>query len=191
MANDSYVQGSVSVGTTATLVCTVPAAINDVLVYCSVATVFGGPSVGIANANDVQTVTVNGTPTGGSYTLTFNGQTTVAIAYNAAAATIQTALINLSNIGPSDVAVTGSGPYTVTFQSTLGNAPQSVMTHTDSLTGGTTPNVSIAHTTTGAAGGVTVPATTLTQIPATGSTPHDLYAIVSTGTSTVAYMFPE
>lgn len=45
MANESYVSGSVSVGTTATKVCTVPADNDGVLVSCSAATVFGGPGV--------------------------------------------------------------------------------------------------------------------------------------------------
>jgi hypothetical protein len=45
MANASYANGSVSVTTTATKVCTVPAENDDVLVSCSAATVFGGPNV--------------------------------------------------------------------------------------------------------------------------------------------------
>lgn len=90
MANQSYANGSVSVTTTATKVCTVPAENDDLLVYCSAAAVFGGPSV----------------------------------------------------------------------------------------------------TATGATAGVTVPATTLTRIPSIGGVVHDLYAIVASSTSTVAFMFP-
>jgi hypothetical protein len=90
MANQTYAQASVTVTTTATKVCTVPAENSDVLVYCSAATVFGGPSV----------------------------------------------------------------------------------------------------TATGATGGVTVPATTLTRIPSVGGVVHDLYAIVASSTSTVAYLYP-
>lgn len=90
MANQSYAQGSVSVGTTATKVCTVPNENDDVVVYCSAATVFGGPTV----------------------------------------------------------------------------------------------------TATGATAGVTVPATTLTHLPSVGGTVHDLYAVVGSGTSTVAYLYP-
>lgn len=90
MANESYAQGTVTVTTAATKVCTVPTENDDVLVYCSAATVFGGPSV----------------------------------------------------------------------------------------------------TATGATGGVTVPATTLTHIPSVGGVVHDLYAIVGTSTSTVSYLFP-
>lgn len=90
MANESYANGAVSVGTTATKVCTVPAENDDVAVYCSAATVFGGPSV----------------------------------------------------------------------------------------------------TATGATAGVTVPATTLVRLPSVGSVAHDLYAVVGSGTSTVAYLYP-
>lgn len=45
MANQSYGNGAVTVTTTATKVCTIPAENDDVLVYCSAATIFGGPSV--------------------------------------------------------------------------------------------------------------------------------------------------
>ena len=42
----------------------------------------------VARANEVQTVTITGTPTGGTATLTFDGETTVAIAFDAVAATV-------------------------------------------------------------------------------------------------------
>src|SRR5881397_2027559 len=35
----------------------------------------------VASANEVQTATMGGSPTGGTFTLTFDGQTTAAIAY--------------------------------------------------------------------------------------------------------------
>ena len=61
-------------------------------------------------------------PTGGTYTLTFAGSTTGAIAYNAAAATVQTALNLLtpvSNRGGVTVAGTynSAGGFTITFAS--------------------------------------------------------------------------
>ena len=40
----------------------------------------------------VQLVTLTGTPTGGTFTISYGGNTTTALAYNAAAATIQTAV---------------------------------------------------------------------------------------------------
>lgn len=70
--------------------------------------------------NEKQTLTLYGSPTGGNFQLEFSGQTTGNIAYNASAATIQTALEALSNIAPGDVDVTGGSlpgtPVVVEFQ---------------------------------------------------------------------------
>lgn len=59
--------------------------------------------------DEVEAITATGTVTGGTYTITYAGQTTAAIAYNATAAAIQAALEALSNLAPGDVFVTG-GP---------------------------------------------------------------------------------
>src|SRR4051794_40900539 len=71
-------------------------------------------------ATEQQAATTPGTPTGGTSTLTYAGATTAAIAYNAAASAVQTALEALPNIGPGNVAVSGGPgpgtPYVVTFQ---------------------------------------------------------------------------
>jgi hypothetical protein len=102
---------------------------------------------------DIQTVTITGGPTGGTFTLTFGGQTTSALAYNAAAGAVQTAFQALSSVGAGNATVAGSagGPYTITFGGTL-TGPQSLITAAaGSLTGGTTPGVSIVHATTGVA----------------------------------------
>lgn len=103
---------------------------------------------------EVQTVTITGGPTGGTFTLTYSGQTTAAIAYNASAAAVQSALEALSNLVPGDVTVTGAGPYTVTFRAALGNVAQMTADATG-LTGGTTPDVVVATTTQGVAPTVT------------------------------------
>jgi predicted phage gp36 major capsid-like protein len=108
-----------------------------------------------ANTSEVQTVTVNGTPTGGTFTLTYRGATTGTIAYNAAAATVQTALQGLSTIGSGNATVAGSagGPYTVTFAGALANLNVPQMTADgSSLTGGTDPSVTVVTTTQGEAG---------------------------------------
>lgn len=101
---------------------------------------------------EVQTVTLTGGPTGGTFTLSGNGETTDPIAYNAAAATVQTELRALGG-DYSEVVVTGSagGPWTVSFPAEVGN-PAQLTGSGASLTGGTTPNVSIATTTPGSAG---------------------------------------
>lgn len=103
--------------------------------------------------NEVQTLTITGTPTGGTFTLTFDGQTTASIAYNASAAAIVSALEALSNIGAGDVTATGGAlPGTavvITFALALAGANQPLLTATSSLTGGSTPAITITQTTQG------------------------------------------
>jgi hypothetical protein len=113
-----------------------------------------GAAVPAAGTDEVQTVTITGTPTGGTYTLTFSGQTTSAIAYNATASAVQSALEALSNIASGDVTC-GGGPHpgtpiTVTFGGGVydgEDVPQ--MTASGSFTGGTSPAVTVSTTTPG------------------------------------------
>lgn len=103
-------------------------------------------------SNEVQTVTITGNPTGGTFTLTFGGQTTTGIPYNAPAAVVQSALGGLSTVGAGNVAVSGSasGPYVVTFGGTLAGAAQPLITASGTgLTGGSSPAVSVVETTQG------------------------------------------
>ncbi|HCO21916.1 MAG TPA: hypothetical protein DIT97_02145, partial [Gimesia maris] len=72
------------------------------IVVPSVTTIAEGTTI-----NEVQEVSVNGTPTAGSFSLTFDGATTGPIAYDADAAAIYTALIGLSNLNAGDVLVRG------------------------------------------------------------------------------------
>lgn len=104
--------------------------------------------------SEVQSVAITGTPTGGTFTLTFAGYTTAAIQYNASAAAVQAALEALPNIGTDNVTCTG-GPLpgtavAVTFKGYLAGADVAQMTATASLTGGTTPAVTVSTTTPGA-----------------------------------------
>lgn len=113
----------------------------------------------VTKANEVKTITITGTPTGGTFTLTLDGETTAAIAYNAVAATVLTAIEGLSNVDSGAAVVTGGpGPGTawvVTFSGTqyLG-ADVPAMTATSSLTGGTSPAIAVT-TSTGGGSGVT------------------------------------
>lgn len=85
--------------------------------------------------SEIQVVTILGGPTGGTFTLTFQGQTTSGIAYNASAATVEAALESLSNV--TDVTVTKSGTsYTVTFVDPTGDIAQ-MTASAAGLTGGT------------------------------------------------------
>jgi len=100
-----------------------------------------------ARYDELQSITVTGTPTGGTFVLRFGGQNTSAIAYNASASAVQTALQALSSIGSGNALVTGAngGPWTVDFTGTLGYASQALITlQTNSLTGGSSPSVAIA-----------------------------------------------
>jgi hypothetical protein len=109
-----------------------------------------GPYAG--SPSEVQTATITGTPTGGTFTLTYDGATTSAIAYNATAATVQTALEALSTVRPGELSVSGSagGPYTVTFTGeNVGDNTPAMTASGASLTGGTSPGVTIATTTGG------------------------------------------
>ena len=108
----------------------------------------------VGGVNEVQTVTLTGNPTGGHFTLTFNGQTTSNIQHDAAATLVQARLENLSTIPAGGVTVTGNngGPYTVTFTGELGSQNVATMTGADTMTGGTSPAVSITTTTAGVTG---------------------------------------
>ncbi|WP_213816233.1 hypothetical protein [Glaciihabitans sp. dw_435] len=112
----------------------------------------GNYFVPFSGISEVQSVTITGAPTGGTFQLTYDGQTTAAIAYNATPAAVQASLEALSNINPGDIIVTGTAGtvYTIAFGGafTGRNVPQ--LTSTPALTGGTTP--AIAHATTTAGG---------------------------------------
>lgn len=104
----------------------------------------------LTTQNEIQVVTLNNTPTGGTFTLAFEGATTGTIAYDASAATVQTALRALATIGSPNVTVSGSagGPWTVTFVSALASLPQLLMVGNGTLlTGaGAQPTATVART---------------------------------------------
>ncbi len=109
-------------------------------------------------ANEVQSLSVSGTPTGGTFTLSFGGQTTAPIPFNANAAALRGALESLSTIGAGNVnvVVTGGlgrlpgGTAAITFQEQLAGQDVALLTADPSgLTGGTNPTFAIAETTKG------------------------------------------
>lgn len=109
--------------------------------------------------NEVQTVTITGTPTGGTFTLSWSGQTTAGIAYNATAAAVKTALAALSNLEVTDINTAGGPfpgtPVTVTFTGSYAHTDVAQMTaNSGSLTGGTTPTATPTTTTPGVTGAV-------------------------------------
>jgi len=84
---------------------------------------------GYAGRNEKQRINLTNA-TGGTFTLTFNGQTTIALAYNALGSTIQGQLEALSNIVPGDVLVTGGagGPWVVEFMGNFANDDVALLT---------------------------------------------------------------
>ena len=101
---------------------------------------------------EVQSVTLGGTPTGGTFTLSGNGRTSAPIAFNALAAAVQTAIQALGGDYAGAI-VTGAagGPYTVTF---LADAAlvNSLTGSAAALTSATTATLTIATPTPGIAG---------------------------------------
>lgn len=95
-------------------------------------------------ANEVQTLTITGTPTSGNYTISiaFPGgtETTGNIAHNATNSVIQTALEALPSVGVGDLVVTGTSPsFTVTAAALLAKQNLPAFTVIDTFdTGGVT-----------------------------------------------------
>jgi hypothetical protein len=117
----------------------------------------GAPTAG---TNEVQTLTIGGTPSGGTFKLNYDGQITGAITWSATNATllanINAALDALPNLGTSYVVATagtltaGIGTVLLTFSggSVARRAVNTMTVANNSLTG-TSPTLAIAETTPG------------------------------------------
>lgn len=84
----------------------------------------------------VQVLTIEGAPTAGTLTLTYEAEVTAPLVYNSTAAQVQTALEGLPHVAPGDMTVTGGplpdAPLTITIN---GVAPTEIMV-AHALTGG-------------------------------------------------------
>ena len=101
--------------------------------------------------NEVHQIALVGNYTGGTFTITYSFGTTGAIAYNASAATVQTALAALAGVGAGNVLVTGGpGPATPWIVSWVGALSGT------SVAPGTINGASLT-----GAGGVTIATTTV------------------------------
>lgn len=114
-----------------------------------------------AGQNEVQTVGIDNATTSGSFTLTYDGQETATIEWDATAADVKAALELLTNVDL--VAVTGGpGPSTdwvVEFQGTLARTDVDMMTGDGTLLVGGVTTVSVGETAKGNAD----PVVTVTQ----------------------------
>lgn len=107
--------------------------------------------------DNIQLVTINGTPTGGTFTLASGGNTTSALAFNAAAGTTVQAAIQAFGGIYAAVTVAGAagGPYTVTFPAVATNVAAASAPFTVDqrlLTGGTAATAKATIAATGAGG---------------------------------------
>jgi hypothetical protein len=101
---------------------------------------------------EVQTVVISGTPTGGTYALTFNIYSTTTLAFNANQAAVQAALRLLPGLASVTVSTAGSAPnftHTITMTAAPGllldTSPRQLTSDITGLTGG---SPAIAHATT-------------------------------------------
>lgn len=117
----------------------------------------GAPTNG---TSAVQTLTIGGTPTGGTFRLKYEGATTAQIPWNATNATlvasIDAALEALGTVGTGNLTTAvgtmtaGIGTITVTFSGAArGRQLLSVMTAPDNSLTGTNPTVAVVQTTPG------------------------------------------
>lgn len=105
---------------------------------------------------EVQTLTMTGTPTGGSFALAFQSVATAAIPFGATSAQVVTALTALPGIGSGGVTASGgpfpATPIVVTFAGGNANLAMPLITvpsTLQALTGGVSPAVTTARTTAG------------------------------------------
>lgn len=106
----------------------------------------------VNGTNEIQTVTIGGTPTAGTFKLTLNGETSASITWSATNATliadIDAKLEALPSVSSGGVVTAvgtmtaGIGTFTVTFSGTnVAKRPIGAMTATSALTG-TSPTLS-------------------------------------------------
>jgi len=143
-----------------TNVATITVADNSLTHATTPTLVFAQTTQGVIAVNEVQTITIGGTPTTGTFKLGYGGQTTAAITWSATNNTlrdrIDAALEALSNIAPGEVTCAvgtmtgGIGTITVTFSGALAETDLELMTVEDnSLDDATDPTLVIEETTPG------------------------------------------
>lgn len=117
------------------------------------------PSAPVAGTSEVQTITIGGTPTGGTFILSFQGLATAPITWSNVNATlvaaIDAALEAVPSIGTGNVvtavgtAVAGIGTITLTFGGALANRAVPTVAVVNNAMTGTAPTIAVAETTPG------------------------------------------
>lgn len=114
----------------------------------------GTPSAG---TSEVQTLTIGGTPTGGSFKLKFEGITTAAIPWNSTNATLLASMNSAmdaaygtgSIVAAAGTLTAGIGTVTLTFGGNRAKQAVPTMTVADNSLTGTSPTLAIVETTPG------------------------------------------
>ncbi len=127
---------------------------------------------GGAGTNEVQTIDIDDDVSGGTFTLTYGGQTTGTIPYDAANNIVEAAFEALSTVGLGNGTVSGSGSPTwiITFTGDLAATAVGAITGDGALlTGGDATNVEIANTVAGVTGVAEVQTTEATTAMTNGT----------------------
>lgn len=113
------------------------------------------------------TVTIDAT--GGTFTLTLNGEITSNIAYDANSAAVETALEALASVTAGDVVVAGDDPHTITLAGDLKNTSGNTLTSDPGLLSGGTSTAAVV----AVQDGTTTWEVTFTPAYVAGSVPSD------------------
>jgi hypothetical protein len=101
----------------------------------------GGPNVDVTiMPSSIYTLTIVGKPTGGTFTITVDGNTTSTLSPSAQSSDVQNAIIAATHEQNASVMGNPGGPYTIILGSAPKAAPTADSTH---LTGGTNVNISV------------------------------------------------
>ena len=105
----------------------------------------------VDGTDEVQSIDITGTPTGGTFKLAFGPFVTAAIAFDADAAAVELAVEALPNIGAGGCTIAGTNPnFGATFGANLAKLALPLFTLAENaLTGGTTPTVALSEHTPG------------------------------------------
>lgn len=114
----------------------------------------GAPSAG---TNEVQTLTIGGTPTGGTFKLSFEGRPTGAITWSSTNSTLfsnmntafDAAFGTGSIVATAGTITSGIGTVTLTFGGNYARRAVPTMTVADNSLTGTSPTLAVAETTPG------------------------------------------
>jgi hypothetical protein len=143
---------------------------------------------GVVSVNEVQTITWSAVPTSGTFKLTWGGNSSSAIAFDASASAIQTAFRAVSGVDANcTVSGTFAGTHIITFLGTLADTDVTAITVTNSTLSRSTvisqANDTIAITSHGFVNGQRVYCSAATTMP--GGTSAGIYYVIWVDANTI------